>query len=356
MGDRFEESFGAFGGSFRSKIVAFSAAYIIDMVQRGRLDVNPYFKNHIRWSISKSSKLIESIILGFPLQSIFCEENNFGALVILDGSQIVSALHRFSQGEFKLRGLDIRKDLNGLSIYDLNYRDYNLIMDRYQLNFSIINYDTNPFLKYEFCKRINSGNRGFLPQSARNYAFTKMSSTLESIKPELKEYIYFETVSFSRRSKQSSDKILSLEIDQFLLYLCMLVFHHHTLLRFDEDKCTLSEALDQAAYFFETNWQAEGVGKYLLGIIRDMLRFLELTNPDVVLGGLGFEDKEFNFREIRKTSEISAQDFIHAFILFLSGKYSNAREFTRALEKYPVINYLESTSRVGFILERGFYD
>ncbi|WP_440529919.1 DUF262 domain-containing protein, partial [Serratia sarumanii] len=246
-------------GGFRTKSLSLSVANVIERLNNERLDIKPDFKSHYEWPISWSSKLIESALIGFPFQNIFCEETRYGELVILDGAQIINSFYKFSMNEFRLRGLTIRKDLNGASARDISYRDYNFLMDRFLLNFLVIPYDTHNVLKYEFCKRINIKNTRFSVQSARNYAFPKMAGYLTTMREELKH-----TIDFTLKAKYSRDIFKAdSEVDQFFLFISLIVFLKFDIIVVDDEHISIGELLDQTAQILEQGRATDGLTEYV---------------------------------------------------------------------------------------------
>ncbi|MFP3361559.1 DUF262 domain-containing protein, partial [Planococcus sp. SIMBA_143] len=68
----------------------------------------------------KASLLIESILLNIPIPVIYASEEEDSSWNIVDGLQRMTALRRFFDNNFKLRGLVVLSELNGLRYQDLN--------------------------------------------------------------------------------------------------------------------------------------------------------------------------------------------------------------------------------------------
>lgn len=85
---------------------------------------------HKDFSTQLASKLIESIILGLPIGSFLISTNGAnGGFVVLDGNKRLSIIEDFMMDKFKLEGMEIRKDLNGLSHDFIPQFDKNKIED-----------------------------------------------------------------------------------------------------------------------------------------------------------------------------------------------------------------------------------
>lgn len=77
-----------------------SIGEIINMYKDGELIINPDFQRLFRWEIGQKSKLIESLLLGIPLPSIFVFEKEDSKWELIDGLQRMSTLLEF-MGELK---------------------------------------------------------------------------------------------------------------------------------------------------------------------------------------------------------------------------------------------------------------
>ena len=59
------------------------------------LDIHPEFQRIFRWSILQKTKLIESILLGIPIPSIFVSQRDDGVWDVVDGLQRLSTIFEF---------------------------------------------------------------------------------------------------------------------------------------------------------------------------------------------------------------------------------------------------------------------
>lgn len=76
-----------------------------------------------RWDIKKKSLLIESLILGIPIQQIMLVLAYDDIYDILDGQQRLLTITQFYEGKFALDGLTINPGLNCMKYADLG-QDY----------------------------------------------------------------------------------------------------------------------------------------------------------------------------------------------------------------------------------------
>lgn len=73
----------------------------------------PEYQRDFVWDEQRQSKMIESIMLGLPIPSIFIAEDNSGRFEIVDGSQRIRTLSAFIHDELELVGLKKITSLNG---------------------------------------------------------------------------------------------------------------------------------------------------------------------------------------------------------------------------------------------------
>ena len=97
----------------------FNRSFTVDGDTTGINEISvPFYQREFVWDNKQISKLIETLLIGLPLPLIFLEETEDNFLEIIDGSQRIRALDKFFQNKHKLNGLEILKDLNGLSFND----------------------------------------------------------------------------------------------------------------------------------------------------------------------------------------------------------------------------------------------
>ena len=72
-----------------------SVGELVNMYKDGELIINPDFQRLFRWEIGQKSRLIESLLLGIPLPSIFVFERDDARWELIDGLQRISTLLEF---------------------------------------------------------------------------------------------------------------------------------------------------------------------------------------------------------------------------------------------------------------------
>ncbi|PRH84579.1 DUF262 domain-containing protein [Labrys okinawensis] len=72
-----------------------SIGEIVTMYEDKELTIDPEFQRLFRWKIGQKSKLIESLLLGIPIPSIFVFEKDDGTWELIDGLQRISTILEF---------------------------------------------------------------------------------------------------------------------------------------------------------------------------------------------------------------------------------------------------------------------
>jgi Protein of unknown function DUF262 len=169
-----------------------SIGEIINMYRDGELVINPDFQRLFRWEIGQKSKLIESLLLGIPLPSIFVFEKEDSKWELIDGLQRISTLLEF-MGELKdpttgqtktPTALGATKYLPSLDkvvwetsqfIADVPAEEQSpltgpqqLAIKRSRLSVEILKRPSDNATKYDLFQRLNAGGIAANPQELRN--------------------------------------------------------------------------------------------------------------------------------------------------------------------------------------------
>lgn len=161
-----------------------SIGELVNMYDDGDLDIHPEFQRVYRWTDEQKSKLIESILLGIPLPSIFVSQRDDGVWDVIDGVQristILSLLGKLKDADGKLlKPLTLQKtkylpDLenkvweNPHSPENEINHDIRRIFKREKIDLKIIKRESESDTKYELFQRLNSGGTRLSDQEIRN--------------------------------------------------------------------------------------------------------------------------------------------------------------------------------------------
>ncbi len=156
-----------------------TTATIRDQLIRENIQLNPRFQRRDAWNITRKSRFIESLILGFPVPLIVLATNNKekGKFIVLDGKQRLLTILQFygdsdtPNNSFTLKDLEFLDNLNGCQYQDLkndfNLNDISDQLDNQTIRTIVIrNWKTESFLHKIFL-RLNVENTPLSSQELR---------------------------------------------------------------------------------------------------------------------------------------------------------------------------------------------
>lgn len=142
---------------------------LIKRLEHKEIDLNTQFQRASNlWSPKNMSRLIESLLIRFPLSPFFFNESNDDLWQVVDGLQRLSTIQKFViDKEFKLTELEFLPEYN-----DASYNDLPRIMQRRieeaQITYYLIKLGTPTNLKYSLFHRINTGGVTLNSQEIRH--------------------------------------------------------------------------------------------------------------------------------------------------------------------------------------------
>lgn len=143
-----------------------TTATIFDQIVRENIQLNPRFQRRDAWDITRKSRFIESLILGFPIpQIVLAAQKERGKFIVLDGKQrLLTILQFYGRSEtpnnaFALKNLEFRTDMNGNTYEDLKNhpfftRELNDLDNQTIRTIVVRNVDSENFL-YKIFLRLN---------------------------------------------------------------------------------------------------------------------------------------------------------------------------------------------------------
>lgn len=123
----------------------------------------PDYQRDFVWSEKRQSRLIESLILGFPIPYIFTADvlsedpELDGRIEIVDGSQRVRTIHAFIHNKLTLQDLKSLSSLNGFNFQDLPLSRQRRFM-RIPVRVIELSSKCNEETRRDLFERINSGS------------------------------------------------------------------------------------------------------------------------------------------------------------------------------------------------------
>ncbi len=174
----------------RSDGYAMSIGEIISLYRDNELDIHPEFQRFYRWSDDQKSRLIESILLGIPLPSIFVSQREDGVWDVIDGLQRLSTIlqlvgHLKNDSGDIVKPLILRKTKYLPSLEGKQWNNDNpsktigtanqLLIRRSKIDVKIILRESSESSKYELFQRLNTGGSQLSDQELRNAILTMVN-------------------------------------------------------------------------------------------------------------------------------------------------------------------------------------
>lgn len=202
---------------FKSESYPMSIGELINLYEKGEIIINPDFQRYFRWTDIQKSRLIESILLGIPIPSIFVFQREDGIWEVVDGLQRISTLIQFmgelpnlddipKKDRLKLQATKYLPSLEGILWEAKTAGDkvmpsaLKLFIKRAKLNFSIILSDSGKNAKFDIFQRLNTGGTYASDQEVRNSVMIMVKKpTFEWFKKLAANSDFVETLSLSDR-------------------------------------------------------------------------------------------------------------------------------------------------------------
>jgi hypothetical protein len=243
-----------------------SIGELTNLYRDGELKIRPEFQRLFRWSDTQKSRLIESLLLGIPLPSIFVAQTETGKWELVDGLQRVSTILEL-QGELMLKdgaklpplvllGTRYLPALEGKT-WDNNSDPAKSLSDaqrldikRSKIDIKIIKRDSSPATKFDLFQRLNSYGSTLTSQETRSALLVAVSPEFFSWIEELASYPNF--VSSTSLNERLLEERFDLE-----LVVRFLILHNKP-----KDRLTLtalrdfSQVLDDESVAMATEFPA----------------------------------------------------------------------------------------------------
>lgn len=214
-------------------------------VNKGNIDLDPGFQRRSAWDNVRQSRLIESLIVSLPIPNIVLAENKTsrGRFLVIDGKQRLLTLNSFMADKLVLKGLDIRKDLNGRTYSTLDVEDREFLENSTLRSTVIKNWSDENFLFIMFF-RLNSGSLPLSPQELRKALIG--GKVLNAIEEYISKSKSFHKIFGEVPDKRMRDSELVLRFVAFDM-------------SFEAYNGNLKAFLDNATKLFEADWDNQQV-------------------------------------------------------------------------------------------------
>jgi len=162
--------------NFKTESYAMSVGELVNLYEDEEIIIRPEYQRLFRWSHGQKVKLVESIILGIPIPTVFVYQDKEGIWELVDGLQRVSTILQLfgvlkGQDPLILEGTKYIPSLEGFKWEDENKElpaGIKLGIKRAKINPTIILSDSDERAKFEVFQRLNTGGSNASNQEVRN--------------------------------------------------------------------------------------------------------------------------------------------------------------------------------------------
>lgn len=192
-----------------------SIGELLNLYRDNELDLHPDFQRFFRWDDEQKSRLIESVLLGIPLPSIFVFQRKDGVWDVIDGVQRLSTLLQLT-GDLKgpdgeavaplvLTETTYLPSLKGKrwESEDANEAlssELRIAFRRAKLDLKIVKSESSEQSKYDLFQRLNTGGTPASEQEIRNCILIMQNKPMYQWLSDLSDYSFFkESLALSDR-------------------------------------------------------------------------------------------------------------------------------------------------------------
>jgi uncharacterized protein with ParB-like and HNH nuclease domain len=155
---------------------------IHDMLLDKMIDIAPEYQRQFKWDAKRQSTLIESLILGIPIPSLFMATNADATWDVVDGLQRLTTIFNFitapsesvkvsiTYKQLTLTDLEKLDSLNGVNFQALPKSIQIMILTR-PIRVTVLNDRSDFGVRYDLFERLNTGGITLHEQEIRNCIF-----------------------------------------------------------------------------------------------------------------------------------------------------------------------------------------
>lgn len=230
-----------------------TVATILSQIEQDNIDLNPGFQRRNAWNETKRSKLIESILIGYPIPEIVLAEdkNKRNSFIVIDGKQRLLTIAGYKDN-YKYKYWDknppktkgIKNKYNGISYEDIaNNAELLRLFENSALRCTVISNYYNENSLYDIFYRLNAGSTQLSSQELRQ-ALNKGEFSDFLIQVTNEENVLREVMNLKEPDRRLRDVETLLRCMSFLEYA-------------PEYNGNLLMFLDSRTKLFNTRWKKE---------------------------------------------------------------------------------------------------
>ncbi|RLC06288.1 MAG: DUF262 domain-containing protein, partial [Deltaproteobacteria bacterium] len=201
-------------GSIRISTSVLSIGQLLGRIKAGEIDLAPDFQREFVWKDGVQSRLIESMLIRFPLPAFYMDATDDDKWLVIDGLQRLSTAKRFVlENNLRLRDLEYLGDeLNGKTHKELP-RSLQRRIDETQVTVYKIEKGTPSEVRYNLFKRINTGGLPLSPQEIRHALYPGQANRFLAELADSKEFK--KATNYSIRDRRMADREMTLRFLAF---------------------------------------------------------------------------------------------------------------------------------------------
>jgi len=155
---------------------------LYDMILERMINIAPAYQRHFVWDTGRQSALIESLLLGIPVPSLFMATNKDATWDVVDGVQRLRTILNFIGNEddlkktgiefkqLKLHNLEKLEAMNGVVYEDLP-KSMQIMFQTRPVRITVLNDRSDFSVRYDLFERLNTGGVTLHPQEIRNCVY-----------------------------------------------------------------------------------------------------------------------------------------------------------------------------------------
>lgn len=158
-----------------------SVRQLLDMFESGEVEIPPAYQRQFIWNEARESQLIESVMLGIPVPSLFMATNSDSTWEIVDGVQRLGTLAHFvatpgllqkvaKPGPLRIEELEKLSALNDQGYEDLP-KSVQLMFSTRPMRVTVLNDKSDLNVRFDLFERLNTGGISLTNQEIRNCVF-----------------------------------------------------------------------------------------------------------------------------------------------------------------------------------------
>ncbi|MBF0408698.1 MAG: DUF262 domain-containing protein [Candidatus Riflebacteria bacterium] len=245
---------------------------LYDMAVEKMIDIAPDYQRHFVWDEARQSQLIESIMLGIPVPSLFMATNKDSSWEVIDGLQRLTTIINYIGTEeiikktnpkckkLKITGLEKLTAINGLVFEQLPKSLQMMFMTR-PIRVTVLNDRSDFEVRYDLFERLNTGGVILHPQEIRNCVF---AGRFNDFIRELAKYSAFRSVVKNTPKQELTGNYEELVLKFFAYYQDRNLFVHAV-------KEFLNEYMEKKTRNFDDGNELESIFKKTFDYLNEAL-------------------------------------------------------------------------------------